>query len=130
VGSVVVRVAVLGVCIGEVHHPRVQGFVRVVVGGKLPGNFGPVIFLLRDEGGFGRNSRRAFLFVGSFALPFKNGLPVFDLLPIELFFPFFCRERALGAEVALFVTTGAAGALDVVKELTLGVIGDLPPFDR
>ncbi len=28
------------------------------------------------------------------------------------------------------MTSGAAGALDVVEELTLGVIGDLPPFDR
>jgi hypothetical protein len=108
----------------------VQGFVRVVVGGQLPGNFGPVIFLLRDEGGFGMSGRGAFLFVGGFALPFENRFPVLNLLAIELLLSFFRRERAFGTEVALFVTSGAAVALDVVEELTLGVVGDLSPFDR
>jgi hypothetical protein len=32
--------------------------------------------------------------------------------------------------VTLFVTSGAAIALDVIKELTLGVVGDLSPVDR
>ncbi len=63
-------------------------------------------------------------------MPFENRLPIFNFLTIELVFPFFRRKGALGAEVVLFVTSGAAVALDVVEELTLGVVGDLPPFDR
>jgi hypothetical protein len=71
-----------------------------------------------------------FFFVGCFALPFKDRFPVFDLFAVKLFLPFFHRKRALGPKVTLFVAVGASVAFDVVKELTLGIVGDLPPFNR
>jgi hypothetical protein len=48
-----VLVILLRIRIMEAHHPGLQRFVLIVFRGKFKGNFGPMIFFLGDESGFG-----------------------------------------------------------------------------